>query len=276
MSSAAYGFAPANLQAAGDGEVDHGRASRDRRAGRGPLGPAARRQAAGRRSLQLHLSLSSARPSQHHRQPRRDRRPRPRDPDVAWDHLAWDDRLEALLSQAQAVCFGTLAQRHAASRATIQRALRAARNALVVYDINLRQHFYDREVIEASLTASRWAKLNEDELEVLRPLLGLEGTTSSELLASLRRRYDLEVIALTRGERGCLVQAEDEEVSVPGVRVQVVDTVGAGDAFTAGLLACVLEGKSLADAAGFANRLAARVAASPGGTPTIRRADLMP
>jgi fructokinase len=195
-------------------------------------------------------------------------------PDVAWDHLAWDDRLEALLSQAQAVCFGTLAQRHVTSRATIQRALRAARNALVVYDINLRQHFYDREVIEASLTASRWAKLNEDELEVLRPLLGLEGTTSSELLASLRRRYDLEVIALTRGERGCLVQAEDEEISVPGVRVQVVDTVGAGDAFTAGLLSGVLEGKALADAAAFANRLAARVAASSGGTPTIRRADL--
>jgi fructokinase len=192
-------------------------------------------------------------------------------PDVAWDHLAWDDGLEALLSQARAVCFGTLAQRHAVSRATIQRALQAARNALIVCDINLRQHFWDHEVIEASLSASRWAKLNEDELEVFRGLLGLTGTTPSKLLATLRQRYGLEVVALTRGERGCLVQAEDEEVSLPGVRVRVVDTVGAGDAFTAGLLVYVLEGKSLAEAAAFANGLAARVAASAGGTPILRR-----
>src|SRR6266542_1713081 len=106
-------------------------------------------------------------------------------PNVAWDHLAWKDDLEALLSRAQAVCFGTLAQRHAVSRATIQRALRAARNALVVCDINLRQHYYDREVIEASLSASRWAKLNEDELEVLDALLGLKGKTPSERLTDL-------------------------------------------------------------------------------------------
>jgi fructokinase len=192
-------------------------------------------------------------------------------PDVAWDHLAWEDRLESLFARAQAVCFGTLAQRHAASRATVRRALRAARNALVVYDVNLRQHYYDREAIEASLASSRWAKLNEDELEVLRSLLALEGASPGVLLASLRGRYGLEVVALTRGERGCLVQADDEEVSVPGVRVRVVDTVGAGDAFTAGLVCGVLEGKPLAQAAGFANRLAARVAASAGGTPALRR-----
>src|SRR5262249_47557819 len=77
-------------------------------------------------------------------------------PNVAWDHLAWEEDLEGLLSRAQAVCFGTLAQRHVVSRATIQRALQAVRNALIVCDINLRQHYYDREVIEASLSASRW------------------------------------------------------------------------------------------------------------------------
>jgi fructokinase len=195
-------------------------------------------------------------------------------PDVAWDYLAWDTALEALLGRAQAVCFGTLVQRHPTARETVRRALAAARNALVVYDINLRQHYYSRDVIEASLTASRWAKLNDGELAVLRDLLGLAGTTESATLADLRRRYGLEVAALTRGARGCLIQSDDEEIAVPGLPVRVVDTVGAGDAFTAGLLVYVLEGKPVADAAVFANRLAARVAAAAGGTPRIDRGEL--
>src|SRR5436190_2112182 len=125
--------------------------------------------------------------------------------------LAWDDRLAGLLSQASAVCFGTLMQRHATSRQTILRALAMARSALVVFDINLRQDFYSRDVIEASLAASRWVKLNDDELNVLRDLLGLKGTSRPQTLAALRSRYDLELACLTRGGRGCLVQTADEE-----------------------------------------------------------------
>jgi fructokinase len=197
-------------------------------------------------------------------------------PDAAYDYLAWEAGLESLFAEARAVCFGTLVQRCPVARETVQRALAAASKALVVYDINLRQHFFSKEVIEASLGASDWAKLNEEELAVLRDLLSLSEATPSALLAELRRRYALDVIALTRGERGCLVQSADEEKDVPGVPVQVVDTVGAGDAFTAGLLIYVLEGKSLAKAAVFANRLAARVAASAGGTPTFHRAEIKP
>jgi fructokinase len=192
-------------------------------------------------------------------------------PDVAWDYLAWDDALAALFRQAHAVCFGTLAQRHPTARATLQRALQAAGGALIVCDVNLRQHFYSREVIETSLAASRWVKLNEDELLVLRNLLGLAGTSEAAMLAALRARYRLELACLTRGGRGSLVQTADEEVDLPGVPVKVVDTVGAGDAFTAGLLCCVLEGRPLPAAAAFANALAARVAAAPGGTPVIDR-----
>jgi fructokinase len=194
--------------------------------------------------------------------------------DVAYDALTWDDRLEALFCQAQAVCFGTLVQRQAGARATVRRALRSARAALLVYDVNLRQHFYSREVIEASLHASRWVKLNEQELAVLQPLLGLAGSNASAGLAELRGRYDLELACLTRGERGCLVQTADEEIAVPGLPVQVVDTVGAGDAFTAGLLVYSLEERPLEDAVVFANHLAARVAAAAGGTPRIARADV--
>ncbi len=192
-------------------------------------------------------------------------------PEVAYDYLAWQPGLESLFAQARAVCFGTLAQRHPAARATIQRAIAAAHNAIVVYDVNLRQQFYSREIIESSLAASRWIKLNEDELAVLRELLGLHGTAPPETLEDLRQRFRLDLAALTRGERGCLLRSAAETIDLPGVPVEVIDTVGAGDAFTAGLVVQTLEGKPLREAAAFANRLAARVAAAAGGTPAIRR-----
>jgi fructokinase len=197
-------------------------------------------------------------------------------PEVAYDYLAWDERLASLFPQARAVCFGTLIQRHAVARATVHQALRSARQAIVVYDVNLRQQFYNREVVEQSLSASRWAKLNDDELNTLAGLLSLSGATPTERLAELRRRYNLELVAMTRGERGCLVQTAGEEIDLAGIPVRVVDTVGAGDAFTAGLLVGGLEGKPLAEAANLANRLAARVAASAGGTPGIDRRQLEP
>ncbi len=195
-------------------------------------------------------------------------------PDVAWDHLAWEDRLGPLLRRARAVCFGTLAQRHPVARATIQRALQEARQALVVYDVNLRQQFYSKEIIEASLSVSRWVKLNDQELPVLRELLGLPGTTDAACLDALRGRYGLEAAILTRGAHGCLVRSAAAAIDLPGIPVQVIDTVGAGDAFTAGLVAYTLEGRPLAAAAAFANRLAARVAASLGATPLLERADI--
>jgi fructokinase len=194
---------------------------------------------------------------------------------VAYDYLAWDDALETLFGNARAVCFGTLAQRHPAARSTIHRALAAARDALIVCDVNLRQHCYDKQTIVASLAASRWLKLNEDELLVLTDLLGLGGATPSERLQSLRQRYGLELAALTRGEGGCLLRSDRDEIELQGIPVRVVDTVGAGDAFTAGLVTNVLEGRPLAEAADFANRLAARVAAAAGGTPLVNRASLI-
>jgi fructokinase len=194
--------------------------------------------------------------------------------DVAYDHLTPEPSWDALFGQAVAVCFGTLVQRDPGGRAAVQRALGLARNALTVCDVNLRQHFYDRVTVEASLRASRWVKLNEDELTVLRDLLQLRGKTPSVTLRDLRHRFQVELACVTRGERGCLVQTDDEEIVVPGQPVAVVDTVGSGDAFTAGLLVTTLEGQSLAEAAAFANRLAGRVAAAAGGTPEIDRKEI--
>jgi fructokinase len=195
-------------------------------------------------------------------------------PEVAYDYLLGSPDLEKLLAGPRAVCFGTLVQRHPVSRETIQRLVRIAARAIVIFDINLRQSFYSRELIEESLRISSWLKLNDEELVVLRDLLDLAGTTEAETTADLRQRYGLQLIALTRGEHGCLVQTNAELIEVPGVRVQVADTIGAGDAFTAGLLASVLEGRSVGEAAHFANRLAACVAGKQGGTPAVARAEI--
>jgi fructokinase len=194
--------------------------------------------------------------------------------DVAYDHITWQPTWPALFSQAQAVCFGTLVQREPTGEEAVRRAVAAASNALTVYDVNLRQKFFNRRVLEESLRACRWVKLNDDELVVLRDLLQLSGKTEPTTVRALRRKYDVELACLTRGANGCLVQTDDEEVTVAGQTVQVVDTVGAGDAFTAGLLTAVLEGREIAEAAAFANRLAARVASSAGGTPRIDRTEL--
>ncbi|MBY0524464.1 MAG: carbohydrate kinase [Gemmataceae bacterium] len=195
-------------------------------------------------------------------------------PKVAYDYLGWDDRLHILFSQASAVCFGTLIQRSALARQTVQHALRAAQASLIVYDINLRQSFYNREIIEESMRASRWLKLNDVELKRLHEMLGLKRQGDAGALAQLRKRYGLELVCLTRGAHGCLIQTADEEIAVPGLPVVVADTVGAGDAFTAGLVVYTLEGRTLDDAAVFANRLAAQVASLVGGTPTIDRRTL--
>lgn len=182
--------------------------------------------------------------------------------DVAWDHLAWGPDLAAAAKSAAAVCFGTLAQRGPASRATI-RAVLAATSAKVVFDVNLRQHYWHRDVIEASLRASDWVKLNADELHTLGGLFDVGSA------AALRERFDLELVCLTRGADGCLVTTATETVEEPGVAVTVVDTVGAGDAFTAALVVGVLEGRPLREAVRRANRLAARVAGAKGGTPEL-------
>ena len=201
-------------------------------------------------------------------------------PEVAYDYLAWDERLEVLARSAPAVCFGTLAQRGPVSRATIRRFIETAREGgnapLVVFDINLRQDFYDSETIEESLRWSDWLKLNEDERGRLAEMFGLEGRDEAADLNHLHPLHGAgrKLTCLTRGDRGCTVFARGCRFDEPGVSVAVADTVGAGDAFTAALLTQVLEGRPLPQALRFANRFAARVAARPGGTPRIDRAEL--
>jgi len=177
---------------------------------------------------------------------------------VAWDFIEWDHRLEALAGSARAVCFGTLAQRAPESRSTIRRMVALA-HGVVVLDLNLRSPFDAAETIRESLDLADWLKLNEHEAGRLPADFDLSA---------------LDLVGVTRGADGCSVRTPAEAVEVPGIPIRVVDTVGAGDAFTAALLARHLEGKPLREAARFANAYAAVVASKVGGTPTVSRAEV--
>lgn len=189
---------------------------------------------------------------------------------VAWDYLSFDPPVAELLSQAAAVCFGTLAQRSAVSRQTIQQAIRSVRpECLVVYDVNLRQRFYERDWVEASLRAARLVKLNAEEVVELNRLLALDAPSQEGFARALLDRFALEAVCVTRGEHGCLLVTRDESAVAPGQPVDVVDTVGSGDAFTAAWIWARLCRWSVAAQARFANAVGALVATQPGAMPIL-------
>jgi fructokinase len=190
---------------------------------------------------------------------------------VAWDYLAFDKALGELAARASALCFGTLAQRSPVSRDAIQRAIRAVRpGCLVVYDVNLRQHFYQRDWVEASLRASRVVKLNEDEVIELDKLLAFCAQDQVLFARALLDGYGLDTVCITRGERGCLLVDLNEVIDEPGTPVEVADTVGAGDAFTAALILGQVRGWPLKSRASFANAVGGLVASRPGAMPILR------
>lgn len=185
---------------------------------------------------------------------------------VAWDHIHWRPELEALAAQTRAVCYGSLGQRHPVSRETIQRFLHAVpSDCLRVCDINLRQHYYSAEVITASLEIASVLKLNHEELPVVTSLFGLNGT-DTENLNALLSRFHIDLIAVTRGGNGSLLITSEQPSYHPGIPVKVVDTIGAGDAFTAALIVGLLQGDSLDAINDKANRRAAYVCSHAGAT----------
>ncbi len=189
--------------------------------------------------------------------------------DVAWDFIPFEPGMNSLASTADAVCFGSLGQRSVVSRTTIQRFLAATRpECKRVLDINLRQHFYTRDIIIQSLELSNILKLNEDELPVMATMFALHGQVEDQL-SQLLRQYHLEVIALTRGSRGAMLQTPHETVDCPGFSVVVADTVGAGDAFTAAMTIGLLARRPLMEVNRQACQVAAFVCTQPGATPTI-------
>ncbi len=189
--------------------------------------------------------------------------------DTAWDHLSLNDRIVNLLERCRAVCFGTLAQRSEASRRTIRDALDyVPASALRVFDINLRQDYFSEEVITESLRRCDLLKINEEELSVLTEMFGLAGEEESAC-RSLMGEFGISAAILTLGTEGSRVFAGSETSYLPTPAVRVVDTVGAGDAFTAGFVAMTLKGHPLREAHREAVRLSAFVCTQKGAMPEV-------
>jgi len=188
---------------------------------------------------------------------------------VAWDRIAASAEALAAVSHADAVCFGSLAQRTNFARASIAALLAATRpQAWRIFDINLRPPFVDGDVITRSLTAANVLKLNEQELPVLAHLFDLQGKCLDQV-AALADRFSLRLVALTRGGQGSLLYAGGEFEEHPGLPAIVRDTVGAGDAFTAAVTIGLLRGWPLDKISRHANAIAAYVCSQPGATPPL-------
>jgi fructokinase len=190
---------------------------------------------------------------------------------VAWDFLEWAPNWQHLAETADAVCFGSLAQRSEPSRGTIRRFLSATRPAtLKVFDVNLRQSYYSAEILAISMKLADIVKLNDEELPQIMSAVGLRHEGELESAKRLLREYDLKMVCVTRGARGSLLVSGEGANEHPGFKVRVADTVGSGDAFTAGLTHEYLEGVSLAAMNEAANLMGAWVASEVGAMPTLK------
>jgi len=192
---------------------------------------------------------------------------------VAWDFVPETPALLELAQKADAICFGSLAQRSPMTRKTITMFLDGTRaDCLKVFDINLRQDYFNEAIIQSSLNRADVLKLNDNELRVLQAMLNLAGE-ESEALQQLLDLFSLQNIALTKGDRGALMITREEEVFQGGLALQgIADTVGAGDAFTAAMTVGLLHGHGLSRICSEANQLASYVCSQHGAMPPIPEA----
>lgn len=192
----------------------------------------------------------------------------------AWDRIAWTAELESRIAEADAIYFGTLGQRGEVSRVTIRRALgiARARNVSRVLDVNLRRPFFDAALIRESVAGASVLKLSDDELKEVSAACGIamEGGPEAALRALLSK-YQLDLVALTRGADGALLVSPSEIVDQPGIPTIVCDTVGAGDSFTAALVIGLMRGDPLKAIARVACETASAVCARPGAVPDLSK-----
>jgi fructokinase len=187
---------------------------------------------------------------------------------VAWDFFEWTPEWERLASTADAVCFGSLAQRSPQSRATIRAFLKEVRRGTTrVFDVNLRQAFYSADTLAESMKLADIVKMNQEELQTVVKLLGHTFQDDERAARWLRDSYSLQLVCVTRGVQGSLLVSGSDTSQHQGCRVVVADTVGSGDAFTAALIYHYLRRGSLATLNEAANRMGAWVASQTGATP---------
>ena len=191
---------------------------------------------------------------------------------VAWDNIPYTTSLEQLAQHTKAACFGSLAQRSEVSRTTIQRFLEAipeANNPLIIFDINLRQHFYNEEILCDSLKRCNILKINDEELITVSRMFGLPEIDLQGKCRLLLEKYDLEMLILTCGTNGSYVFTPDDFSFQKTPMVEVADTVGAGDSFTAAFISSVIQGKSVSEAHKTAVEVSAYVCTQNGAMPLL-------
>lgn len=191
---------------------------------------------------------------------------------VAWDNIPYTERLESLAERTTAVCFGSLAQRNVVSRNTINRFLDVvSRNEenLIVFDVNLRQGFYNKEILCNSMKRCNILKINDEELVTVSRMFGYPGIDLQDKCWILLGKYNLKMLILTCGINGSYVFTPGNVSFQPTPKVEVADTVGAGDSFTAAFISSVLKWKSVSEAHSLAVRTSAFVCTEKGAMPTL-------
>ncbi|WP_163337565.1 PfkB family carbohydrate kinase [Desulfopila sp. IMCC35008] len=189
--------------------------------------------------------------------------------DVAWDRLQIADKTRTLAGKLNAVCFGSLGQRSQVSQRVIQDYVgNLPGDSLKVFDLNIRQNFYTEEIIRTSLQLADVLKLNDDEIIVLAEMFDLRGDQEARMRL-LVERFALRLGVLTRGEKGSLLVSKDEVSEHGGYSSKVVDTIGAGDSFTAVTVLGLLKGYSIDDINEHANRVASYVCSCQGAMPPL-------
>lgn len=191
---------------------------------------------------------------------------------VAWDNIPYTEHLDALAKRTKAVCFGSLAQRNVVSRETINHFLDTMPkddDSLIVFDVNLRQGFYNMEILCKSMQNCNILKINDEELITVSRMFGYPGIDLQDKCWILLGKYNLKMLILTCGINGSYVFTPGNVSFQPTPKVEVADTVGAGDSFTAAFIASILKGKSVTEAHTIAVKTSAFVCTQKGAMPIL-------
>lgn len=189
---------------------------------------------------------------------------------VAWDNIPFTPEIEDVARNCCAVCFGSLAQRNVVSHTTIKRFLEATpAGCLRIFDINLRQNFYTKEVIQESMRHCNVLKINDEELVTIGRLFGYPGLDISNKCWLILGKYNLDMLVLTCGVNGSYVFTRGAVSYQETPRVEVADTVGAGDSFTGSFCAAILKGMPVSEAHKLAVDVSAYVCTQNGAMPEL-------
>lgn len=187
---------------------------------------------------------------------------------VSYDNISYTEQIDQIAKKCTVLCFGTLAQRNSVSRDSIRRFLQAmpqTDETYKVFDINLRQNFYDKDIVAESLRLCNVFKVNDEELAVVKDMFGYSGDDDQEVCRQILSDWDLKYLILTCGTSGSYVYADGEESFLPTPEVEVADTVGAGDSFIGTFMALILKGATVKDAHKLAVAVSAYVCTQYGG-----------